>query len=157
MLSCVRVNGTKTETFPISIGVRQGDTLSPTLFALYVNDLCEDIKQLQNGIDVAGRQVSILMYADDIVLFSETEEGLQVMLDCLYNWIRKWRMSINADKTKVVHFRRKNDPQSQFQFHVGNGITHYVDSYRYLGLCLNYHLDYSHCVVICYPAQLVEH
>ncbi len=31
----------------------------------------------------------VLMYADDIVLLSETEEGLQKLLDKVYKWSRK--------------------------------------------------------------------
>ncbi len=42
----MKENDTLTNWFPTILGVKQGDALSPTLFALYVNDLADEIKQL---------------------------------------------------------------------------------------------------------------
>jgi uncharacterized protein YmfQ (DUF2313 family) len=36
---------------------------------------------------------------------SESVEGLQVMLDALYNYTEKWTLSVNINKTKIVVFR----------------------------------------------------
>ena len=38
------------------------------------------------GIEIDGRNVGILAYADDIVLVSNTEAGLQRQLDGLHRW-----------------------------------------------------------------------
>ena len=43
------------------------------------------------------------MYADDMILFSETIEGLQNMLSV---YTEKWDLSVNTNKTKIVVFRR---------------------------------------------------
>ena len=48
-------------------GVKQSDTLSPTLFSMNINDLAVDVKNLNWGVDAGGINVSILLYADDIV------------------------------------------------------------------------------------------
>ena len=37
--ACVRVNQEFTSLFAMPSGVHQGDTLSPTLFSIYINDL----------------------------------------------------------------------------------------------------------------------
>ena len=47
--------------------------MSPTLFAIYINDLAEEISRLNCGIDLDSFQISILLYADDIVLLTESE------------------------------------------------------------------------------------
>jgi hypothetical protein len=39
--SCVTNNGNYSVFFPCRIGVRQGENLSPFLFALYINDIEE--------------------------------------------------------------------------------------------------------------------
>ena len=37
----------------------------------------------------------LLMYADDLVLFSETLNGLQQLWDCLFEYSQKWGMEVN--------------------------------------------------------------
>ena len=66
----------------ITVGVNQGDNISPTLFNLFINKLANQIKELHCGI-IGIEQVSILLYADDIVLLSDYEKGFQRMLTCL--------------------------------------------------------------------------
>ena len=58
--------------------------LSPLLFHLYINDLVSDMKQLNLGIDIDGEKVCILLYADDVILMTETEEELKELLNCLH-------------------------------------------------------------------------
>ena len=51
--------------------------------------------------------IAVLFYADDIAIISETEGGMQQMLDKLSDWCNKRRIVINENKTKVLHFRHK--------------------------------------------------
>ena len=84
--SCVRVNGRLTDWFNQTAGVRQGDTLAPTLFAIFINDLVPEINNLRRGIrTLQDDMVSILLYADDVILISESSDDLQDMLNTLYN------------------------------------------------------------------------
>ena len=62
-------------------GVKQGDNLSPTLFALFINDLAEELKTLNCGISINGVSLCCLLYADDLLLLSDTEDNMQRMLD----------------------------------------------------------------------------
>lgn len=57
---------------PVDIGVKQGWILSPILFSMYINDLGLAIKALGKGLN--NERVSTLLYTDDIVLISETED-----------------------------------------------------------------------------------
>lgn len=93
----MQVNELRTGWFPTPFGVKQGDVLSPTLFAIYVNDLAQEIKRANLGIDIDDLNLSILLYADDIVLVAEEEAKLQKMLDIMYKWCNKWRLAINGD------------------------------------------------------------
>ena len=114
--SSVRVNGSLTDWFPFDIGVKQSWILSPVLFAMYINDLTIAIKNLGKGVTIGTEKISILFYADDIVLISESEEELQEMLSLVHSWCHEWKLNINVDKTKVVHFRNPSKPQANFNF-----------------------------------------
>ncbi len=97
-----------TNTFPVSIGLKQGCKLSTSLFSIYINDLCCDINKLQHGVKFGDTRISIMLYADDIVFLSNSALRLQEMLECLDQWCKKWRMDINESKTKIIHFRGKS-------------------------------------------------
>ena len=106
--SCVRVGQNVTENFKCPMGVRQGCILSPFLFAIFIDEL-------QNMAEKAGRMgiqitqdlkdIFLLLYADDIIMFSDTIIGLQRLLNILSAFADKWKMNINLSKTKIIVFR----------------------------------------------------
>ena len=97
--------------FPIKTGIRQGDSLSPTLFAIFINDLALEIKEKHKGIKLNDNvNVPILLYADDIILLASSPSELKNMLKTVYNWCNRWRLKVNSTKTKVMHFRNKKHP-----------------------------------------------
>ena len=145
-LSCVKINNYNTDWFSISSGVKQGDSLSPTLFAMYLNDLAVEIKDLNCGINIDGFNLSILMYADDIILLASDENSLQTQLDTLHSWCRRWRMVVNEEKTQVCHFRPKRKACTSHDFKYGASSLQIVSSYKYLGVFLDEHLSYVHHV-----------
>ena len=69
--SCVKLNDKITNWFPTYSGVKQIQNYSATLFAIYANSLSENVKSLQKGIKIGNVLISLLMYADDIILISE--------------------------------------------------------------------------------------
>ena len=98
----VRVNSFLTDLFHVNTGLKQGCTLSPMLFNLYINDLAVKLDSLNKGIDIDGTNCSILLFADDIVLITDNPENLQCLLN---TWCVDNKMSINIDKSKIVQFR----------------------------------------------------
>ena len=63
-------------------------------------------KKGAEGIDIGMLKLYLLLYADDIVIFSNTSEGLQKGLDILSDYCQKWKLTVNIDKTKVMVFRK---------------------------------------------------
>ncbi len=61
---------------------------------------------------------------------------------CISDWCGKWRMKVNVDKTKVVHFRPLSILRTDTRFTCANSEIHIVDRYKYLGLILSEHLNY---------------
>ena len=87
--SCVNLNGYLTNTFPSKYGVQQGDTLSPTLFGLFINDLADDLNASGKGIKLNEYlTIALFLYADDLAIMAESEEDLQVMLSILDRWCK---------------------------------------------------------------------
>ena len=141
--ACVRLNNNFTNWFETGSGVRQGDCLSSTLFALFVNDLAVGLKDMKKGVKLNQLEVCLLMYADDIVLLAENEDDLQNMLNYVQIWCKKWRLVINKQKTKVMHFRKSRKQKSKFDFHLGDTELEMVCEYKYLGVLINEHLNYN--------------
>ena len=79
--NCKRVNSMYTRWFPSLYGVRQGDSLSPTLFSIFLNDITLMINKANLDISISGRNIVILLYVHDIVLLTENEINRQRQLD----------------------------------------------------------------------------
>ena len=105
---CLKLNGLITDQFPSTKGVKQGCTLSPTLFNIFINDFHECINHpLCHPISLNNERMNCLMYAGDIVILSESKEGLQECLKNVYDYNRKWHLNINIKKTKLMTSRNK--------------------------------------------------
>ena len=116
----IRINDKYTDWFQTKSGVKQGQNDSPTIFAIFLNSLVQETNLTNKGVKIGNVCINILLYADDLVLLSETEEDLQCMLNILDKWCRKWRMVINMEKTQIIHFRYKQKPQTSFIFYLGS-------------------------------------
>ena len=82
--------------FNCTLGVRQGECLSPLLFSLYLNDIEEQfLNSGLEGIDINMFKMFMLLYADDIVIFANSAEELQQSLDLLLNYCNIWKCRQN--------------------------------------------------------------
>ena len=134
---CVKTAGGLTPSFPSNIGVRQGCSLSPLLFNIFISDLTSSLDSGNcKPVELSSKKLSHLLYADDLVIISESPSGLQSSLDALHKYCRKWKLSINTDKTKVVIFSnfRKSSNQSVPLFKIGENSIEVVEQYKYLGV-----------------------
>ena len=61
---------------------------------------------LRMGLKSRYRHFEIVSVADDIVIFSETEQKLQPGLDILHYYCQSWKLKENIRKTKVMVFRK---------------------------------------------------
>ncbi len=95
------------------------------------------------GVRIRNELISILAFADDIVILTNTEEELQKMLKCIENWCKKWRLKVNIGKTIEVHFRNKRKKKTNFNFKFDGVSLDIVEKYKYLGNIVNQHLDFK--------------
>ena len=130
--NCVIIGDDKTEFFKVEAGVRQGCVLSPILFSIYINGLAKQINRERKGITIGGNHISILMYADDIVLVADNRKDLQKLMDIVTNWGKKWRCTYNKTKSEVVVFGSNKKEEGVWSLW-GEEIAQ-EDWYKYLGL-----------------------
>ena len=94
----VRIGDVLTKSFHLERGVRQGDNLSPNLFKICVNDLPTIFNGDDAPVDLNCSNVNCLLYADDLILLSRTEEGLQSCLNKLSKYCDEYGLSVNLKK-----------------------------------------------------------
>ena len=81
-------------------GVRQGDTISPKLFAACLEHIFKDINWKDKGINVNGERLRHLRFADDIVIIANNFHKMESMLQYLNIASRKRGLKMNMKKTR---------------------------------------------------------
>ena len=119
MKSRVKVNHpcTASQSFSCNVGVRQGENLSPLLFAIYLNDLTEIAFHSYHGLTMISEAVHstfhtndamvilrlyLLRCADDTILLAESSHELQAALHEICHYRIIWKIEINVEKTKII-------------------------------------------------------
>ena len=93
-------DGSFSEPFSITNGVKQGAVLSAVLFCIYIDDLIKTLRRNRDGCWVNGEYVGIIVYADDIVLLSPSLDGLQNMIDTCSNYTNQHHLSFSTNENK---------------------------------------------------------
>ena len=125
----------------INTGVRQGGILSPLLFKIYINELLMKFNELEQGCKLGISKLNILAYADDVVIFCNTYEGLNELFVELEKFLNNNYLKLNSNKSKVVIFQRKRQNFDNDAVILGNKEFELVPFYNYLGHIISYDLD----------------
>ena len=90
--------------FQIGKGVCQGCILLPCLFNLYAEYITRNagLDEAQAGIQIAGRNINSLRYADDTNLMAESEEELESILMKVKEESEKAGLKLNIQKPKIM-------------------------------------------------------
>ena len=96
------VNGSKTRPVFLRRGLRQGCSLSPLLFALYISDIGNELTAIPSGFEVGGLLVSALLYADDIALVAKTSVELKELINRVKSQCEKLKLLISIEKSQIV-------------------------------------------------------
>ena len=100
----IRTGPGTTDWFQIGKGVCQGCILSCCLFNLYAEYIMRNdrLDEAQVGIEIAGRNINNLRYADYATLMAESEEELKSLLMKLKEESEKFGLKLNSQKTKIM-------------------------------------------------------
>ena len=146
----VDINGTRSEEENINVGVPQGSILGPLLFLLYINDLPASLNNM-----------NAVMFADDTNLVGR-HKNLNTLaknansdLESLSDYFKANKLKLNADKTKMVCFRKKGQKISEESQVLLDGVRlSYDDSATFLGITLDSHLTWEqHCTNVANKAS----
>jgi hypothetical protein len=127
--TCVKWYGYKSKFFAIQIGVRQGGVLSPTLFAIYLDDVVKNVCRHRYG-----STLSIVLYADDVLIMSNSVQALQYLLSACETELIYLDMVINSKKSCCIRIgQRCRIPCASIVTSKGDSLP-WVDEIRYLGI-----------------------
>ena len=95
--ACANVNGSLTDVFECRIGVRQGVNLSFLLVIVFLKDFQAFVSSKFTGLqpDVLVQnvqclmKVSVLLYADDTLLLTETESDMQKAVEATLQYCKQ--------------------------------------------------------------------
>jgi hypothetical protein len=130
---CAKLGHQLTTEFPTSVGVKQGDPISPNLFKIFINDLPSIFNEKCDPVRLGCSSLNCLLYADDLILLSTSKQGLQTCLDKLQLFCDQWCLEVNTDKTRIIIFN-KGGKLIDSSFTLGSKTLECVQSYKYLGI-----------------------
>lgn len=151
----VKIDRYESDSASCNYGVPQGSTLGPSLFLIYINELCK----------AKFKNADIIMFADDTVLlfhgssWSKVRQIAEEGLSCVISWLEDNLLSLNASKTKYICFkkteRNKLPPDFKIIAHSfpcnRNGNSHSncscntlgrVESVKYLGVTIDHKMTW---------------
>ena len=138
----IRVGEETTRPIKILRGVKQGCPLSPLLFNIVMDELLLRFDQRNDlGIQVGNEKVSIMAFADDLVIITESGEQCCLALDICSEFFGQNGLKVNAKKcaslrvlpTKGRAMKVVVEPHRYW-----NGVpipsVHWDNLYKYLGV-----------------------
>ncbi|KAK3534166.1 hypothetical protein QTP86_002317 [Hemibagrus guttatus] len=111
----------QTEEFKVEVGLHQGSALSPFLFAIVMDQLSEEVRQ---------ESPWTMMFADDIVICSESREQLEENLE-------RWRFALERRGMKVSRSKTEymcvNEREGSGTVRLQGEEVKKVQEFKYLG------------------------
>ena len=112
-----------TEGFDVKVGLHQGSALSPCLFAMMMDRMTDEIRE---------EAPWTMMFADDIVICSESKEQVEEKLESWRYALERRGMKVNRRKTEYMCVNERQDNSSGTVKMQGEEVAK-VGDFKYLG------------------------
>ena len=138
--TCVRVCREEGEWFRVDVGLRQGCVMTPWLFNVFMDGVMKEVREAVGDVGKAlwdarsnsEWKVEWLMFANDTVLVGVSEEKLERLVQEFVSVCRRWKLTVNEDKSKVMRIG-KNGEENEVNVSLNGRRMEEVETYRYLG------------------------
>ncbi|KAK3547424.1 hypothetical protein QTP86_020881 [Hemibagrus guttatus] len=121
----------QTEEFKVEVGLHQGSALSPFLFAIVMDQLSEEVRQ---------ESPWTMMFADDIVICSESREQVEENLE-------RWRFALERRGMKVSRSKTEymcvNEREGSGTVRLQGEEVKKVQEFKYLGSTVQSNGEYG--------------
>ncbi len=128
--SLVRIAGSKSDLFPVHVGLQQGCPLSPVLFIIFMDRISRR-SQGPEGVGFGDHAISSLLFADDVVVLATSDQDLQHALERFAAECEAVGMRISASKSEAMVLSRK---RVACPLQVGGVLLPQVEEFTYLGV-----------------------
>lgn len=134
--NAVIANNLESDTFKTKEGLRQGGSLSPMLFIVYMDDIIkkctEKSKKVRVGyINLNAVEISEWAFADDVAIIAGSQEDLQHNILIWNKTLKESGMTINKNKTKVMVV---GDEEVDMKIEIEGTEIEQVGTFQYLGV-----------------------
>lgn len=137
----VRLNGQTSEEFRLEKGIKQGDSLSPLLFIIYMDNIhkkCKrDLRKATLGYhNLSPIRTEDLIYADDIIIMATSVNQLSSNINIWKKTLEENGMTLNLDKSKTLCVS-KDGEEERIRIQLDGKELEQVRKYEYLGTTIS--------------------
>lgn len=127
----VKIDDKLSDEFLCTKGLRQGCSLSPTLFKIYLSKALENWQRKckHMGIPIGDENLYTLLFADDQIITAGDEDDIQYLLRKVIEEYDKWGLTLNTEKTKYLVIGGQGH-----DIVTDKGIIKTCQEYKYLGV-----------------------
>ena len=127
-------------------GLPQGAPESCSLFNIFIDDLPKILERHQIGVLIDGVRISSLLIADDIVVITKNEAEMQLALNLISDYTKKWKLAINGHPKSalmVIGNKKFKERVKKTVFTCDGKPIVPVKDYKYLGVWMSDDLSWN--------------